>query len=418
MNEILTPRENMIYKEKQRVFKLIFPILTLFCFSQSLINAFYYKNYDITVIISFIEDSSVCLAYLWALFTAYRNIQLIISSLIPVTLAGLFLRMFLEGGVTVSSATLWLFLFPLIATYFTTKKYTYIMSSIISVVTCIIFFLKNYGTGGFVGSPTYLIGVIANIWIITYLICNYEQNRVRSQEIIDRQHKERLAINSHYSTSQVIQGFAHEVNNPLCIINLILQQLELENKITEEDKEKIEQNIIRIKDLINGLKERVNKYVPNLSSKIKPIGTILESVLSFHSEELDAFKIKIKSNMTLINKIPLNVVDSEMFEAFNHIVSNAIENVIKEASNREIMISYYPDVNQIHINDSGPDFSDEARLLAMTTFYTTKQNHSGIGLSTAKELLKRNQIQMEIKENTKGKIILILPVLDKNNKKN
>lgn len=408
MEEILTPRENMIFKEKQRIFKIIFPILTLFCFSQSVVNVIFTKNYDVTVIISFIEDCSVCLAYLWAFFTAYRNTQLILATLIPVALSCLLLRMYLEGGVTVSSATLWLFIFPLISAYFTNKTYTYTISGIMSIAAISIFYMKNYGLEGFAGSPTYLLGVVANIWIITFLLCNYEKNRVKSQEIIDRQHKDRLVINSHYSTSQVIQGFAHEVNNPLCIINLVLQQLELENKIDEVDKEKIEKNVMRIKDLINGLKERINKHVPDLSHRQKTFGQVLESVLSFHSEEFDSNRIRVRSNMNLINKIPMKFVDSEVFEALNHIIKNSIENVLQQ-EDRELVISYYPDVNQIHINDSGPDFSEEARDLATTTFYTTKHNHSGIGLSTAKELLKKNQIQMEIKEKVKGKIVLTLP---------
>lgn len=395
-------KNNILIKEKEKSFSRLIPLIALVCLIQTAIN-FLISRENSVLFVSLFEDFLVILAIVIARLGNYKYYDKVLYGIMPISLAFLSYRIFLEGGLVVSSGVLWFPVFPLVAAYFTNKKFTYFLQYLVSISIIVLGCL--YYSNSPASVSMYAIGLFLCSWVTTIMVCKYEEQREKTAGLMEDKNRKQMLLSSYYGTAQVIQGFAHEVNNPLCITLLSLQNLELSGKLTPEELRELEDSIGRIKDLIGNLKVRIDTQSPKVTSPQAPAYETVTEVIGFFNKIFTEHNIKVLTNLKELKNRPISLKELEMFEATKQIVQNAVENCIQRADSREIHFKYYKDIKQLHIWDNGPEF-DEKLCNQHDSFYSTKKGHSGLGLSIAKELFKINNIKLILTSQQKGKVIL------------
>jgi two-component system NtrC family sensor kinase len=200
---------------------------------------------------------------------------------------------------------------------------------------------------------------------------------------------EQLLLQSHKmeAIGRLAAGIAHEINNPLAIINekagLMKDFLEMSGNL-EQKKEKFD-------DLITGIFESVNRCrnithrllgfsrrIDGTSETINLNDTVRE-VLEFIEKEM-LFR-NIRLDLHLREDIPTIVSDKgQLQQVFLNIVNNAVDAVGKDG-----VIEIWTDIKDEHtvtvlIKDTGPGIPQEILRHIFEPFYTTKEKGKGTGL--------------------------------------
>jgi PAS domain S-box-containing protein len=221
--------------------------------------------------------------------------------------------------------------------------------------------------------------------------------RVRSFRDISKRKKaeealresEQLLLQSHKmeAIGRLAAGVAHEINNPLAIINekagLMKDFLEMSANL-EQNKEKFD-------DLITGIFESVtrcrnithrllgfSRRIDGTSEPINLNDTVRE-VLEFIEKEM-LFR-NIRLDLHLREDVPAIVSDKgQLQQVFLNIVNNAVDAVGKDG-----VIEIRTDIKDEHavtvlIKDTGPGIPQEILRHIFEPFYTTKEKGKGTGL--------------------------------------
>jgi len=221
--------------------------------------------------------------------------------------------------------------------------------------------------------------------------------RVRSFRDITKRKKaeealresEQLLLQSHKmeAIGRLAAGIAHEINNPLAIINekagLMKDFLEMSANL-EQNKEKFD-------DLITGIFESVNRCrnithrllgfsrrIDGTSESIN-LNDAVKEVLEFVEKEM-LFR-NIRLDLHLREDIPAVVSDKgQLQQVFLNIVNNAVDAVGKDG-----VIEIWTDIKDeqtvtVLIKDTGPGIPQEILRHIFEPFYTTKEKGKGTGL--------------------------------------
>jgi len=216
----------------------------------------------------------------------------------------------------------------------------------------------------------------------------------------------------------IASGLAHEIKNPLTIINGHLYLLEdICSKYSDNDilhsLTVIEKQTSRIQDIVNLL---LNFGKDNFSKKIKVnLSEIIKKSVSMCLP--NAIKKKIK----IINRVNKNIfisgVKIELEELLLNLLLNSIDAINHE--NGEILITYIlpieekkKDIITIMISDNGEGIPDEVLDKVFDPFFTTKEKGSGLGLSICYKIMNNHNGNIKIlSEQGKGtKVMLTFPL--------
>ena len=186
-------------------------------------------------------------------------------------------------------------------------------------------------------------------------------------------HKSKLG-----ALKQLAYGLSHEINNPLANISNRAQQLQR----AEEDPSRVA-TLQRIIDQVY----RAHEMIADLMFYANPPATslgpcdlvqLVEGVSSDFDEETK--RQSIRTELSLPASCVLNQVDGGMIgEALRVLIRNAIEAIGCQGT---IVISMVEDADrvQIHVADSGPGVSSEAREHAFDPYYSGREAGRGLGL--------------------------------------
>lgn len=230
------------------------------------------------------------------------------------------------------------------------------------------------------------------------------------------------------STTAISSQVRHEINNPLSIIKnylkVLAQKLSDEN-IAIDEIDIINEEIDRVSSIINLLPSAVepdsgqNKQI-DINALLSDLAKIMEESLRRHSN--------IMLKLELDPSLPNMECDKN---AFKQIVINIVKNGIEampRGGNLLIRSQYRPNNNgnglinpagaqrgvvRVDIRDEGVGIPDEIKhRLFKTTVSTKGENHAGLGLSIAKNLLQKMDGHIEFKRrNTVGTTVTIdMPV--------
>ena len=234
-------------------------------------------------------------------------------------------------------------------------------------------------------------------------------------------HADRMA-----NLGEMATGIAHEINQPLNIISMVMDKILFETAKTEtinieflkNKSDKIFENIIRIRNII----DHIRAFSRSHDDYILTAFDINSSIGNATSMIAEQFKhLGINLNLQLEKQIPQIVGNIYQFEqVIVNLLINAKDAVIEKKSKQEdycdmiVGIKSYKE-NQfliVEVTDNGIGVSSDDIHNIILPFYTTKDEGkgTGIGLSICYQIIKEMKGNIDITSDrlngTKIKLIL------------
>ncbi len=235
---------------------------------------------------------------------------------------------------------------------------------------------------------------------------------IRDISLRKKMEKKQIHADRMASLGEMASGIAHEINQPLNTISLVMDNILYEcskdksigKDYLQKKIEKIFENIIRIKNIIDHIRAFSRNHDEYISTGLD-INTSIRNALTMISEQLKHQAIEL--NLQLLEKPPL--INGNTFK-FEQVILNLLLNA-KDAllekkekqpafSNMFIGIkSFLENQNMvIEITDNGTGISEEDVDYIMLPFYTTKDTGkgTGLGLPISYQIIKEMNGNIEI----------------------
>jgi len=225
---------------------------------------------------------------------------------------------------------------------------------------------------------------------------------------------------------EMASGIAHEINQPLNIISMVMDKILFESSKTNSvdieflkiKSDRIFENITRIKNIIDHIRAFSRSH-DNYVLTLFDINSSIENAVSMILEQFKHLGIEL--DLQPGKQIPQIIGNTYKFEqVILNILVNAKDAVLEKKSKKpeytEMIIgirSYHE--NQfivVEINDNGIGISDNDINNIMLPFYTSKEEGkgTGLGLSICYQIIKEMNGTIDIKSKsfigTKIKIVL------------
>lgn len=235
-----------------------------------------------------------------------------------------------------------------------------------------------------------------------------EQKKMEEQLILT----EKLAAIGHLAA-----GVAHEINNPLSGILLMIKSLQ-KYELSEEEKKQylahIEIGLIRIQRIIKDLLN-FSRSTEIKREKVS-VNKLLTDVL-----DLSSYLIK-KENIKVIQELdpylPEIYVDKEKMEqVFLNLILNAIH-AMENSSEKILKLKTYFEDNKLYISfeDTGPGIPEALTTKIFDPFFTTKSpgKGTGLGLTVSLAIVKSHGGTILLEKYLEGaKFTIVLPMEEK-----
>jgi len=233
---------------------------------------------------------------------------------------------------------------------------------------------------------TFFVSSILSLMVIFYLV-NFLTNHIMSSDrkrqalLAEAEHSSKLA-----SIGRLAAGVAHEINNPLAIIDQKAGLIQDLLKITDEftHKAKLTASVDGIINSVHRCKvitHRLLGFARKMDASLEDIdiNELLREVLSFLERE--AMYNNIHLDLSLDQDLAKIHSDrGQLQQIFLNIINNAIDAVGRDGT---ILISTGmrgPQRVEIEISDNGPGIPPEAIQHIFDPFFTTKETGKGTGL--------------------------------------
>lgn len=225
----------------------------------------------------------------------------------------------------------------------------------------------------------------------------------RDQERMNSLNTAKLA-----SIGEVSAGLAHEINNPLTVIqgtvSLIEHQIErlpmreaVEVTSVKAHLEKISLMVQRINSIVKSLKyfARDGANDPKLEFSVN---RMLEEVTNLLSMQMNQFRIEFQSEIPSEN---LKLVGQEV--QISQVIVNLLQNsidAVKNQTTRKIGLKLYREGTAccIRVSDNGTGVSREIVEKIFQPFFTTKTigQGTGLGLSIAHGIIRQHEGEIQL----------------------
>jgi two-component system sensor histidine kinase VicK len=194
---------------------------------------------------------------------------------------------------------------------------------------------------------------------------------------------------------QLTGRIAHDIKNPLNVINMVFDmlsknpELKLSDKLVQEKLKIGSKNLSRINNQVNIVLDHIRE---------KPISHDMVLLSNCVSESIK--QIIVPENVKInIEKSNLSV-HGDLFQlgiACANIINNSIQSFGGKSG--EISVGFIEDENYviIEISDSGPGIPEEDMPMIFEPLFTTKQNGTGLGLVSCKNIVKNHGGQVKVK---------------------
>lgn len=201
---------------------------------------------------------------------------------------------------------------------------------------------------------------------------------VQRQRSLERSFDARLHRSKMDALKQLAYGLSHEINNPLANISTRAQQLQR----GEEDAgrmatlQRIVDQVYRAHEMISDLMFYAN---PATATRQRyDLNGIVLSVVAGFEEEAERQSIRLEVNTS--GDPTMAVVDRQMIaEALRALIRNSVEAIGCQGT---IVVSlvHHPGQVMVHVADSGPGLSDQARQHAFDPYFSGREAGRGLGL--------------------------------------
>jgi len=262
-----------------------------------------------------------------------------------------------------------------------------------------------------------LIGVTVTI-IMTQTVVNRikEADQERAEAIANTEHASKMA-----TVGRLAAGVAHEINNPLAIINekagLMKDILEMSGDLSQ-NKEKFFVLINGIFDSVNRCRTITHRLLGfsrrmEMSHDAIDINDAVKEVVGFLEKEISFRNIRLELNLS--QNLPKIVTDKgQIQQVLLNIINNAID-AVEEGGIIDISSNTKDQqVIRVSIQDNGSGIPKDKLKHIFEPFYTTKEKGkgTGLGLSISYGILKRlgGTILVESEVNKGTTFIVEIPI--------
>jgi two-component system NtrC family sensor kinase len=250
----------------------------------------------------------------------------------------------------------------------------------------------------------FLVGVLVIFLVIFKLVDNLVKRLEESDQRREAAYREMQESSKLASIGRLAAGVAHEVNNPLAIINekagLIKDLAEFTPDFPQKDRlvpltGAILQSVDRCRTITQrllGFARRMDVSVQMLS-----LNEVIEEVLGFLEKE--ALHRNIDLQLNLVQDLPRIASDrGQLQQVFLNILNNAFDAV--QDGGRVAITSFEVDVDTVGvtIQDNGQGMSQETMAHIFEPFFTTKKGYgTGLGMSITYGIVKKLGGDIKIK---------------------
>ena len=241
-----------------------------------------------------------------------------------------------------------------------------------------------------------------------------KSDREREEALLQMEHSHKLS-----SIGRLAAGVAHEINNPLAVINekagLLNDILELEEDFPQRGQFETQLNAIsaavtRCRDITHrmlGFARRMDIRIEQLN-----INEMIRETLTFLETEAQLRHVDVM--LELDDNLPGIMCDrGQVQQVFLNVLNNALDAVPEGGWVKIHSALRDPGTMAVSFTDNGCGMSEETRKHIFEPFFTTKSEHgTGLGLSIIYGIIKRHNGNIEV-ESQLGKgstVTIVLPV--------
>jgi two-component system NtrC family sensor kinase len=246
---------------------------------------------------------------------------------------------------------------------------------------------------------------------LSYFIARHRLSQFRHLE------SERAALYESVAQSQkmaaigrLAAGVAHEINNPLAIIQAqvgVLSDLvkgASDFPHSDEFKDRIAKIELQVE---RGRKvtHRLLGFSRRVGPELEPVDVIaaLEETIGFVEKDLEASRIQVVRNYG--KDIPIIRSSlAQMQQVFLNLINNALD-VIGEGGELRLSAENSDGGVMVRVADTGPGISEKDLAKIFEPFYSTKSSdgkHTGLGLSICQEIMRNLKGRIGV-DSTAGK---------------
>ncbi len=247
-------------------------------------------------------------------------------------------------------------------------------------------------------------------WLFVQLSFHLQLEIIKQQSFLIESAK-------YQSLGQMASNLAHDINNPLFIIQGKLHQMrnllardQLDLSSCDQIIESIESKILRLSQLVKGISTfaRQGKGVQMLSVKMQDL---IEGNLLMVDDRIKQSNIEL--TLDIIQNLNVICYPSFISQVLLNLLNNAID-ALESAEVKKIEVAALKNNQwvEFHIRDSGKGITKEIEEKIFEPFFTTKKcgKATGLGLSISKGLVEAHDGELLLtRENGMTTLIVRLP---------
>jgi signal transduction histidine kinase len=215
------------------------------------------------------------------------------------------------------------------------------------------------------------------------------------------------------SAGRLAAEFAHQIKNPLAIINTAafsLQRAIRENKGDAAEQIKMIQEEVERADRII---TQVMGYAQLSEGHVEKLNVIEELDQAIERVFPPAAHYPLQVHRSYLGTFPpLLMLRRHVSETFINVLQNAREALEARGGNISVDVRCHEDQSiEVSIRDDGPGIPPEKLGRIFEAYYTTKEKGSGLGLATVKHNLELygGRVRVESKLGKGARFILLFP---------
>lgn len=209
------------------------------------------------------------------------------------------------------------------------------------------------------------------------------------------------------SLGEMAAGIAHEVNNPLTIIqgasNIIGKLVEtdpIDREMLKVLSSKLVDTTNRISKTIRSLKSLSRNGESDPMEEVQ-LSKVIELCMDLSHQHLINNKIELRSPAELPELI-VKGREVQLSQVLINLMNNAVDAVKRlETKWIEVRVEQVDSWAEVYVIDSGPGIPDDIREKIMEPFFTTKDVNegTGLGLSISKSIMTEHQGDISLLQN-------------------
>ena len=260
---------------------------------------------------------------------------------------------------------------------------------------------------------------VALIIVATFLLMKFLMKRLQASDerrvavFAQMEHTQKLS-----SIGRLAAGVAHEVNNPLAIINekagLAMDYLNAMDDFPKKDRIiKLISSIGAAVDRARGITHRLLGFTRRMEANMQQmqLSEVIEETMTFVESNARHKNVELKADLD--RSLPEVTSDrGQLQQVFLNLMGNAIQ-AVDEGGHVQVLLKKHDDKSvEVSVVDDGCGMSEEVKKCLFEPFYTTKkENGHGLGLFITYGIVRRlgGDITVESEEGKGTAFHVVIP---------